>query len=222
MAATISRPLTTSWSGGIFRIIMGCVFAIAVTASLFWVMQYMIQTADRQLDESGSTHMVDFVRLKRTETIHRRELKPSKPPPPQAPPPQPRTPQLESLNPNAETIPISVAPVETDIEMSGAGFSLGVGEGDYLPIVKVAPIYPQRALMRGLEGYCVVQYTVTRQGTIRDPFVIEDQCSDSLFHRPSLQAALKFKYKPRVIDGQAVEVPGVRNKFTYVIENRGG
>ena len=82
----------------------------------------------------------------------------------------------------------------------------------------MAPIYPQRALVHGIEGYCVVQYTVTRQGTIRDPFVIEDQCTNSMFHRPSLQAALKFKYKPRVIDGQAVEVPGVQNKFTYVIE----
>jgi len=39
-----------------------------------------------------------------------------------------------------------------------------------------------------------------------------------MFHRPSLQAALKFKYKPRVIDGQTVEVRGVRNKFTYLIE----
>jgi protein TonB len=218
----MSRTLITSWSGSFVRIIMGLVFAIFVTASLFWVMQYMIQTANRQLDESGSAHLVDFVRLKRNEAIHRRELKPRKPPPPEAPPPQPRTPQLESLNPNAETIPISAAPVETDIEMSSAGFSLGIGEGDYLPIVKVAPIYPQRALMRGIEGYCVVQYTVTRQGTIRDPVVIEDQCSDSIFHRPSLQAALKFKYKPRVIDGEAVEVPGVRNKFTFVIEDQGG
>jgi len=222
MAATMSRTLVTSWSGSIVRVIMGLVFAIAVTASIFWVMQYMIQTANRQLDESGSAHLVDFVRLKRTETIHRRELKPRKPPPPATPPPQPRAPQLDSLNPNAETIPISAAPVDTDIEMSSAGFSLGVGEGDYLPIVKVAPMYPQRALMRGIEGYCVVQFTVTRQGTIRDPFVIEDQCTNTLFQRPSLQAALKFKYKPRVIDGQAVEVPGVRNKFTYVIEEQGG
>ena len=98
------------------------------------------------------------------------------------------------------------------------GFSLGVGEGDYLPIVKVAPIYPQRALLRGIEGHCIVQFTVTRQGTTRDPFVIEDECTDTLFRVPSVQAALKFKYKPRVIDGEAVEVPGVRNKFTYVIE----
>lgn len=217
MAATISDILVVQKSGSAVRLIVGILLSIAVTAGLFWFMQYLIVTADRELNEGGSTNLVDFVRLKRDESIERRQLKPKKPPPPDAPPPQPPTPQLDNLNPNAEKIAISAAPVETDIEMSG-GFSLGVGEGDYLPIVKVAPIYPQRALSRGIEGYCVVQYTVTRQGTIRDPFVIEDQCTSSLFHRASVQAALKFKYKPRVIDGQAVEVPGVQNKFTYEIE----
>ena len=217
MAATISDILVVQKSGNAIRLIIGIALAVAVTAGLFWFMQYLIVTADRELNEGGSTNLVDFVRLKRDESIQRRQLKPKKPPPPDAPPPQPPTPQLDNLNPNAEKIAISAAPVETDIEMSG-GFSLGVGEGDYLPIVKVAPIYPQRALSRGIEGFCVVQYTVTRQGTIRDPFVIEDQCTSSLFHRASVQAALKFKYKPRVIDGQAVEVPGVQNKFTYEIE----
>jgi len=217
MSATISETLATQKTGNVVRLTIGIVFGLVVTAALFWTMQYLIETADRELNEGSSGSLVDFVRLKRDESIQRRQLKPKKPPPPDAPPPQPPTPQLDNLNPNAEKIAISAAPVETDIEMSG-GFSLGVGEGDYLPIVKVAPIYPQRALSRGIEGYCVVQYTVTRQGTIRDPFVIEDQCTSSLFHRASIQAALKFKYKPRVLDGQAVEVPGVQNKFTYEIE----
>ena len=216
MSATISETLTLKKSGNIVRLSIGILIGVVVTAALFWFMQYLIETADRELNEGASGHLIDFVRLKRDESIQRRQLKPKKPPPPDAPPPQPPTPQLENLNPNAEKIAISAAPVETDIEMSG-GFSLGVGEGDYLPIVKVAPIYPQRALSRGVEGFCVVQYTVTRQGTIRDPFVIEDQCTSSLFHRASVQAAMKFKYKPRVIDGQAVEVPGVQNKFTYEI-----
>jgi protein TonB len=197
--------------------VVGVTLSVAVTAGLFWTMQYLIVTADRELNEGAAGNIVDFVRLKRNEEIQRRQLKPKKPPPPDAPPPQPPTPQLDNLDPNAEKIAISAVPVETDIEMSG-GFSLGVGEGDYLPIVKVAPIYPQRALSRGIEGFCVVQYTVTRQGTIRDPIVIEDMCTSSLFHRASLQAALKFKYKPRVMDGQAVEVPGVQNKFTYEIQ----
>jgi protein TonB len=219
MTATtsVTEVLSIRKAGRPVRFTVGLMVALCVTAALFWGMQYLIEIADSGLQEGGSTHLVDFVRLKRDESIQRRELKPKKPPPPEAPPEQPPTPQLDSLNPNAEKIAISAAPVETEIEMSG-GFSLGVGEGDYLPIVKVAPIYPQRALSRGIEGYCVVQYTVTKNGTIRDPFVIEDQCTSSLFHNTSVQAALKFKYKPRVIDGQAVEVPGVQNKFTYEIE----
>lgn len=217
MSATINETLTLPKVGNTIRLVIGIVIGVCVTAGLFWFMQYLIVTADRELNEGSSGHLIDFVRLKRDESIQRRQLKPEKPPPPDAPPPQPPTPQLENLNPSAEKIAIQAAPVETDIEMSG-GFSLGVGEGDYLPIVKVAPIYPQRALSRGIEGFCVVQYTVTRNGTIRDPFVIEDQCTSSLFHRASIQAALKFKYKPRVVDGQSIEVPGVQNKFTYEIQ----
>ena len=216
MSATINQALSRSQAGNLVRMVIGLIVATAVTLSLFWLMQYLIETADRTLNDDGAGNLVDFVRVKRDEAIERRQLKPKKPPPPDNPPPQPPTPQLDNLNPNAEKIAISAVPVETDIEMTG-GFSLGVGEGDYLPIVKVAPIYPNRALSRGIEGYCVVQYTVTRQGTTKDPFVIESQCTSSMFHSASVNAALKFKYKPRIMDGEAVEVPGVQNKFTYEI-----
>jgi protein TonB len=216
MAHTITETIASRKSGQFTRLGIGLALGLVVTLFLFWFMQYMIETADRSLDESSRGSLVDFVRVRRDESIERRQPKPKKPPPPDAPPPQPPTPQLDNLDPTAEKIAVSAVPVTTEIEMTG-GFSLGVGEGDYLPIVKVAPIYPQRALTRGVEGYCVVQYTVTRQGTTRDPFVVEDQCTSSLFHRASVQAALKFKYKPRIIDGEAVEVPGVQNKFTYEI-----
>ncbi len=216
MSATILDSLTLKSTGNMIRLAIGLVVGVAITAGLFWMMQYLIDTADRTLNESSTGALLEFVRLKRDESIQRRQLKPKKPPPPEAPPPQPPTPKLDSLDPSAEKIAITAVPVETDIEMSG-GFSLGVGEGDYLPIVKVAPIYPARALQRGLEGFCVVEYTVTSLGTIRGPVVVESQCTSSLFHRASVQAALKFKYKPRVIDGNAVEVSGVQNKFTYEI-----
>jgi len=216
MSVTINQTLSQNQTGYLVRMVIGIILAAAVTLSLFWVMQYLIATADRSLNKDDTSSVLDFVRVKRDESIQRRQLKPKKPPPPEAAPPQPPTPQLDDLNPNAEKIAISAVPVETDIEMTG-GFSLGVGEGDYLPIVKVAPIYPNRALTRGVEGFCVVQYTVTSLGTTKDPVVVESQCTSSLFHRASVNAALKFKYKPRIIDGEAVEVPGVQNKFTYEI-----
>ena len=200
------------------RLLIGLLLGAVVTLGLFWVMQYLIATADRSLDDAKRGALVDFVRVKKNEVIERKQIKPRKPPPPDAPPPEPPAPKLDDLTPSADKIAISAVPVETDIDLTSGGFSLGVGEGDYLPIVKVAPIYPRRAVSRGVEGFCIVEYTVTRSGTTRDARVIPDQCSSSLFEKASVDAALKFKYKPRVIDGQAVEVPGVRNKFTYELE----
>lgn len=216
MSVTIHQNLTSYQTGRPVRLAMGAVLALVVTLSLFWLMQNLIANADRSLNADEAGTVLDFVRVKRDESINRRQKKPEKPPPPEQAPPQPPTPQLDNVNPDINTIAISAVPVETDISMTG-GFSLGIGEGDYLPIVKVAPIYPNRALTRGVQGFCVVQYTVTNLGTTKDPVVVESMCSSSLFHRASINAALKFKYKPRIIDGQAVEVPGVQNKFTYEI-----
>ena len=189
-----------------------------VTLLLFWLMQYLIATADRGLDDAKRGSLVDFVRVKRDEIVERRQIKPEKPPAPKAPPPQPPTPKLDELRPSAEKIGIAAVPVQTEIALSSGGFSLGVGEGDYLPIVKVAPIYPQRALSRGIEGSCIVEFTVTRAGTTRDAVAQDGRC-DSAFRKASVAAALKFKYKPRIVDGKAVEVAGVRNKFTYKLED---
>jgi len=40
-----------------------------------------------------------------------------------------------------------------------------------------------------------------------------------VFERAALAAVLKFKYKPRVVDGEPIEVAGVRNKITFVLED---
>lgn len=86
----------------------------------------------------------------------------------------------------------------------------------YLPITKKAPDYPQRALDKGIQGDCTVSYTVDTQGKVRDPQVV-DGCHP-WFAQPSLQAARSFRYQPRMVDGRAVEVPGIKNTFHYSIE----
>ena len=86
----------------------------------------------------------------------------------------------------------------------------------YLPISKQAPDYPQRALDKGIEGDCTVEYSVTPQGKVDNPKVV-GSCHPA-FIRPSLVAAATFRYQPRMVDGQAVTVPGVRNTFHYKIQ----
>lgn len=216
---TLSETIQSGQTSSLGRLIIGATMAVGITLGLLWTMNFLIKIVDQTVMEKDAGRTVDFVRIKRSETTERRKIKPKRPPPPEKPPPEPTPPKLDKLNASADKIGISSVPAETDIELSG-GFSIGnIGEGDYLPIVKVAPIYPQNAVTRGVEGFCVVSYTVTKQGTVKDPVVMKDQCTSSLFHRASRQAALKFKYKPRVVDGEAREVPGVRNKFTFKLED---
>ena len=89
--------------------------------------------------------------------------------------------------------------------------------GPALALVAVAPVYPARAAARGLEGYVIDQFTITALGTGAD--VIVTDSSNALFDRYAIDAAYKFKSKPRVIDGEPVECRGVLNKFTFVLED---
>jgi protein TonB len=189
--------------------------AAVIVFTLFYMMQFLIATGNRSLDEDEAGRIMEFVRIPEPEVI-RPKPPPEKPPPPDEPPPEPPPPQLENLDPTAETIAVSSVNVDTGIDMDTGGFQLA-NDGEYLPIVKVRPIYPNSALSRGIEGYVIVEFTVTRQGTTRDVVIVEAK-PPNVFDRAAIQAAQKFKYKPRVIDGEPIEVPGVQNKITFEIE----
>lgn len=90
-----------------------------------------------------------------------------------------------------------------------------IGE-DYVLVVGVAPIYPARALSRGLEGYVDLSFTVTSVGTVKDPVVI--QSTDSMFDRAAIRAVLKYKYKPRVNDGVPVNTPNIETRISFEID----
>ena len=104
MSATVNEIMDARQSGTLVRLGIGFVVGLIITLFLFWFMQYMIETADRTLDENARGSLVDFVRVQRDEQIKREDRKPEKPPEPDPPPPQPPTPQLDNLDPSAEKI----------------------------------------------------------------------------------------------------------------------
>lgn len=200
------------------RFLLVLLVGVVAAFILTWFMYVLIQSSEMKLDETSRIHMLDFVRLKRDEVSQRQERKPERPQVEEAPP-APATPQSDAAASDVAALGIADMPTSTDMDINTGGFSFGAGEGEYLPIVKVAPIYPATAAARGIEGVCMVEYTVTVNGSTRDVRVIDEQCSNTVFKRPSIDAAQKFKYKPRVVNGEPVEVTGVRNMFTYVLEN---
>jgi protein TonB len=199
----------------IVRYALSVVLGLVVTFAILFLMQGLIATARGELDQSGTRHFVDFVRVQREETIQRKDRKPEKPPEPEAPPPDMPQPRTDSVSPSE--VSVNIAPVQVEAEVSIGGLGLEASDGDYLPIVKIAPIYPWKAQTQGIEGYCIVEFTVTTAGTVKDAFVVDAQ-PKGVFDKASIDAALKFKYRPRVVNGEPIEVPGVRNKFKYRLE----
>ena len=195
------------------RLVAATSLGTVITFGLLFMMQLLIATGEGAVTNEVRFAMGDFVRVERNEIIETKKEKPEKPPEPEQQPDLPSPEQLDNFD-NAMTVSVSAPQLTNTMRMGGVGFA--ITDGEYLPIVKVAPVYPARALTRGLEGYVIVEFTVTRTGTVRDVLVIES--TSQLFERAATEAALKFKYKPRVIDGEPVEVPGVRNKISFAIQ----
>ena len=45
--------------------------------------------------------------------------------------------------------------------------------------------------------------------------VVIDAKPPGIFNRAAINAALKYKYKPKVINGEPVDVPGVKTRITF-------
>jgi len=189
---------------------------VVVTLSLLFVMQLLIASGKTALTKPRDRTKLEFVRVKRNEALNTADFTPEKPPKPPETPPETPPQDMDNMDPNAPTINIAPPAVTTGTDIGGPG-GMNIAEGDYLPIVRVAPVYPARALSRGLEGYVDMSFTVTTAGTVRDPVVLFS--TSSLFDRAALRAVLKFKYKPRVVDGVPVDVPGVKTRISFQIED---
>jgi protein TonB len=198
----------------IMRLGASLMSGILVTFALLWLMQFLIASGKEALLESADFRMPDFIRVRQDEATQSKDRKPPKPPPVEEKPPEMPPPQLDSLDPNAPTVNLGRISINPDMNIGGASFNV---DGEYLPIVRVEPLYPRRAQSRGLEGYCDMSFTVTRTGEVVD--AVATNCSSSVFERASVKAVLKWKYKPRVIDGEPIDSPGVETRLTYKFED---
>ncbi|MBE1299943.1 MAG: TonB family protein [Alteromonadaceae bacterium] len=199
------------------RVLIALILSAGITLVLFYIMQSFIQAGGSALTDPPRGSVLDFVRVKQEEVVEQKERKPRKPPPPKEPPPQMDQPQLDAASPNSDGAGVDFSSdVTADVALDG-GLALESGDGEYLPIVRVAPVYPRRALQRGLEGYVIVEFTVSKQGAVKDPIVVEAN-PPGIFDRAALDAALKFKYKPRVVNGEPMEVSGIQTRISFEID----
>ncbi|WP_346837756.1 energy transducer TonB [Microbulbifer sp. SAOS-129_SWC] len=186
--------------------------ASLVTVALVLGMSQLIDR-DYRAPDNGGTIRVQGVVLPELKRTPPRFEPPVKPVDPADPPPVPpvETKVHKVLLPTLVAPPPPVDP----------GVGDNVSYRDPIPVFKPAPRYPRIALQRGIEGYVVVEFTITKTGSVRDVRAVAgyDGAGNptEMFNRSAVAAAARFKYQPQIRDGEAVERHGVRNRITYEI-----
>jgi protein TonB len=201
------------------RFLVTTALAAAITFGLFWLMQFLISMKSGLYDESKRGRVIEFVRLKRESEL---ELKKRRLPQKQERDEEPPPPDIAlsaTPKPNQQAMAIAAPTGDFDLSLSG-GPHLGgpPSDSDIIPLVRVLPQYPPRAASRGIEGWVVVEFTISAAGTVKEPVIIESHPS-TIFNRAMLRAIRKWKYKPKIVDGVAVERTGVRVRQIFEIED---
>ncbi len=128
------------------------------------------------------------------------------------------SPQKPTINIQAAAVADATSSVVLLADTLGAagdggafGVSGGPTEGDpsgssdrsCIPLVRIDPQYPPQAQERGLEGWVQIHFVVSKDGSVREAIPVRS--SNKVFEREAVRAALRYRYQPEIVGGQAVE-----------------
>lgn len=184
------------------RFVLAVSLGLVTTFALFWIMQALVGV-EAKITEGGPVPSVEFVRLRRDSAPPPPEREPPKREKPEQPPPPPEMSITKSINPDAATSDIgALSDTQSEIQEAAALGGSG-GDTDSVPLVRVDPEYPPRAQQRGIEGWVIVEFTITPLGTVEDPTVVNAN-PPGIFEQSVLRAIRRWRYNPRVVDGKPV------------------
>ena len=186
---------------------------LTIAVLLFLIMHVLIARSQRARSYPDAYPIIDFVRLAPEAQPPQRDERepPEEPDPPEVPPtpsfalqtanqPQLSAPQIEmtaaiTSGPLLDMTPLAAPASNKQTVLSGH---------ELMPLVRVPPRYPGRAARLQIEGSVTVEFTITADGSVADPAIIESD-PPRVFDKAALQAIVQWKFKPRVENGQTVE-----------------
>lgn len=192
------------------RYTISVIVAIVVTLAAFYLMHVLISGTRGDPVQPDPPPGIRFGPVEFDERIETRDRRrPEPPPPPDEPPPPPEM-DIAQMEQVEQPMPQLDLP-KLDVPLSGSGPFLGAfgqvdrsEEGDIIPLVRIQPQYPRSAAIAQIEGWVKVEFIITETGSVRDPRVVEAD-PPQVFDREAIRAILRWKFKPRVVDGVPVE-----------------
>jgi protein TonB len=193
--------------------------ALVIIIGMFWILHSLISHGKGLGQKADNMQTIDFVRLNRAFELETKVRTPPKMPDKPEPAPAAPSQQMQAVSaPTPSALNISNMSIENTTSVK-AGFGLSTGDGEYLPIVKVAPMYPPGAQARGQEGWVLLEFTVTESGSVIDASVVESQ-PPGVFDEAAKRAVLKFKYKPRVENGKPVAAHHIQHLISFKMDKK--
>lgn len=201
------------------RFLVSLFSGLVIALGLFWLMQYMVMNNQESFQQTDNIQMTEFVRLKRESKTQVKERQVPEQPKPKKRPPPPKM-QVQSTT-MARTPIADMAMPNLDIPLQNSRFSSSVLTGqkvavgkmqistNVIPLVRIPPIYPMRAANRRIQGWVKVEFTITKEGTVKDPIVVASK-PNSIFNRAALKAIKRWKFKPHLRAGVAQEQRAVQ------------
>lgn len=194
------------------RLLVSAMVGFVIALGLFLLMQSLI-AGDRAASPTDSAvRILDFVRVDRDDVLQVRDrTRPQEPPPPptEAPPP-PRLDAREQTRPTPGAVAIDTPRLSISTAgdvgpyLGGLGGGTVTADSDVIPVARFEPRWPREALINRTEGWVVVEFTILEDGTVQDAVVVESH-PGHLFDRSAVRAIERWRFRPRVIDGVAVQ-----------------
>ncbi len=198
----------------LIRLFVGLPIAAVITFLLFMLMQRLILTDEVVIEEAGDELRISISEEVEDLQVRQREVTMDDVNDVEPPPPPPQIERQVAEAPSEDMNTIAGEIPEFDAPDLGSGdVSFDVSDRDAQPMVRIPPQYPPRAAERGTEGYCLMQFDVTPDGTPTN--IVAVDCSSSLFERSSVRAVERWRYEPKIQNGNAVWRRGVQTRLDY-------
>ncbi|OEE70805.1 energy transducer TonB [Vibrio splendidus] len=200
------------------RLFLALPLAGALGLALFSFMAWMVDNGHQRSPDNSETLSFNMVMVEQEQEVQRRQRAvPEKPEMPE-PPPEAKTPQSQ-----AEVTPLNSMSSLPSLDLNTSVDGLAINAPTFsdfgsnqqaMPLYRVEPRYPAKALKRGAEGHVIMSFTIDETGRPID-IQVTDANPRRMFEREAMRALKKWKYQPKVVDGKAIAQVGQTVKLEF-------
>ncbi|PTO52383.1 energy transducer TonB [Vibrio splendidus] len=198
------------------RLFLALPLAGALGLALFSFMAWMVDNGHQRSPDNSETLSFNMVMVEQEQEVQRRQR--AVPEKPEMPEPQP---EAQTSQSQAEVTPLNSMSSLPSLDLNTSVDGLAINAPTFsdfgsnqqaMPLYRVEPRYPAKALKRGAEGFVTLSFTIDETGRPTD-IQVTDANPRRMFEREAIRAMKKYKYQPKVVDGKAT--PQFGQTFTF-------